>query len=76
MGRPAVVAEGDVAPLYVRVRGVYRQQGIATVLIATPGSAGGRGWEQRVVCLDSLGAPQPETSAGDEWQALVPRRFW
>lgn len=73
----AAVAEGDVAPLYVRVRSIYRQQGIATVLIATTGSAGGPGWEQRPVLLQSLGPPCAEIDVEtSEWSSFVPRRFW
>lgn len=79
----ATVAEGDVAPLYVRVRSVYRPQGIATVLIALPGGligaadGWGQRWEQRVVALDSLGEPCGDLSNENrEWIALAPRRFW
>lgn len=53
------VAEGLDAHMRVHVRTLYPEAGLASVWIATPGSAGGRGFEQRTVPLETL-EPLPE----------------
>jgi len=69
---PAPIAEGEVALLLVRVRCIYRDTGMATVRIATPGSAGGPGFSQQTVPLTALTGAHPDPENPDK----VPRYSW
>ena len=67
-----VIAEGRVALLYVRVRSVYLQSGLACVRFATLGSAGGPGFEQIGVPLIAL----KECAIDPDNDAVVPPFLW
>lgn len=50
------IAEGQDALMRIHVRTIYRREGLASVWITTPGSEGGRGFEQRTVPIEDLEA--------------------
>lgn len=48
------LAEGELVLVLARVRTAYRSEGVATLRIITPGSEGGRGYQQIIAPFDAV----------------------